>query len=239
MRTPRPHARTRRAAASLIIALTGLVSLSGCDPRTLFYFLQPFEPTIAPPWGNLAGKKVVVVTHAVSNAMGEFQSLDRDLTREVVSNLRAKVKKIDVVAPDKVYSWVDAHPNWTDPSELVKAFEADVVIYLEVEGFQVQNPSDLNVLQGTAKTHVQVTELAHPTNSKGKPIRDQPKEAKTVYNEYVDTEFPVRGPIPADSGVSRSAFKNKFLKVVAAEVSWQFVEHAPDDNIQDVKFNNK
>src|SRR6516164_2486864 len=115
MRTPRPHARTRQAAAALLIALTGLISLTGCDPRTLVYFLQPYSPTIPPPEGSpsLKGKRVVVVTHVVSSAMGEYQSLDREITREVTSILRSKVKRIDVVEPDKVATWVEAHPNWT------------------------------------------------------------------------------------------------------------------------------
>jgi hypothetical protein len=236
MRTPRPHARTRRAAAVLVIASAGLMSLAGCDPRTILYFLQPYEPTIAAPGPSLKGKKVVIVTHAVSNALGEFPTLDRDLASEIVRVLRAKDKKIEIVPPDKINTWVDAHPNWTDPEEIAKAFEADVVVFLEVEGFTVQNAGDLNVLQGTAKTHIQVTEIAHPTNSKGKPDKSEPKEPKMIYNEYCETEFPVRGPMPADSGVSRSVFKSKFLKVVAAEITWHFVEHSPEDNIQDVKF---
>lgn len=237
--TPRPHARTRRATASLVIAFVGLMSLAGCDPRTLMYFLQPNEPTIPAPGPKLEGKKVVVISHAVSSALSEFQSLDRDMTKEVTSALRAKVKDIKVVDSDKVWEWTEEHPHWTDPVEIAKNFEADFVIFLEVEAFQVQNPSDLNVMQGTAKTHIQVTEWAYPKNSKGKPVKDEPKESKTVYDEYADTEFPTRGPIPADSGVSRGAFKSKFLKVVCAEVSWHFVEHSPEDSIQDVKFNNK
>ena len=239
MMTPRPHARTRRSAALLMLAAAGLFSLAGCDPRTLFYFLQPNEPTISAPGPKLDGKKVVVVAHAVSNALGEFQALDREVTREVVSILRAKVKKIDVVDPDKVWTWVEAHPHWTDPGEVAKAFEADVVLFLEIEGFQLQQPGDLNVYQGTSKTHLVATEMAHPKNSRGKPILDQPKEAKTIYDDYQDTEFPVRGPIPMDTGTSRGAFKARFLKVVCAEMSWHFVGHSPDDMIQDVKFNNR
>jgi hypothetical protein len=205
----------------------------------MMYFLQPFEPSVPAPGPKLEGKKVVIVAHAVSNAMGEYQSIDREMVREVSAIFRAKVKKIDLVEPEKVWTWVDGHPNWTDPAEIAKAFEADVVIVLEIEGFRVQHPSDLNVLQGTAKTHIQVTEIAPPKNSKGKTIHGVPKEAKQIYDEYSDTEFPIRGPIPIDSGVSRGAFKSKFLKVVSAEVSWHFVEHSPDDNIQDVKFNNR
>ncbi len=83
-----------------------------------------------------------------------------------------------------------------------------------------------------------VTEVAHPKNSRGKPITDQPKEGRNIYDAYKDTEFPIRGPIPMDTGVSRPAFKNKFLKVVATDISWHFIDHAPGDDIQDVKFNN-
>ena len=202
MRTPRPHARTRRAAATLLIAVAGLVSLAGCDPRTLFYFLQPFEPTDRRARaGSLEGKKVVLVTHAVSGAHGRVP-VDRprpdpggqlDPSREGQEDRHRPIR-------DKVWAWVEGHPNWTDPAEIAKAFEADIVIFLEIEAFQIQNPGDLNVLQGTAKTHIQVTEMDYPKNTKGKPINDQPKEAKTIYDEYRDTEFPVRGPIPIGLG---------------------------------------
>ena len=42
-----------------------------------------------------------------------------------------------------------------------------------------------------------------------------------------------------DSGVGKGAFKTKFVQVVASECSWHFVEPAPDDVIQDVKFNQR
>lgn len=240
MTAPRPHssARTRSASTVLVFALVGVVGLAGCDPRTLFYFLQPFEPTVPAPGPSLKNKRVVVVTSAVSSARGEYQAIDRELTREVCNLLTANGKKIDVVAPEKVWTWVEGHPQWTDPGEVAKAFDADIVIFLELEAFQLQNPADINVYQGIAKTHIMVTEYAHPTNAKGKVLKDQPKEARNIYDAYKDTEFPVRGPIPMDTGVSRPAFKNKFLKVVANEVSWHFIDHAPGDDIQDVKFNN-
>ena len=137
--TPRPHARTRRAVALLALAAAGLLSLTGCDPRTLIYFLQPFEPTISAPGPSLKGKKVVVLTHAASGAGTEFQAIDRELAKELVSLFRKNVKKIEVVDPEKVAAWADEHPTWTDPSEVARAFEADIVIFLEIEAFQVQS----------------------------------------------------------------------------------------------------
>jgi hypothetical protein len=240
MTTPRPHARTRRAAASLVIAATGLLALAGCDPRTLIYFLQPFEPSIPPPChAKLKGKKILIMAHALSGTQADFQSLDREISREVSRIFREKIKKVELVDLDKVWGWMEGHPNWTDPSEAAKAFEADVVIFLEIESFQVANPSSPGLLEGTAKTHVQAFELDYPKNSKGKPITDQPKESKNIYDNYVDSVFPIRGPLPEGTGQSRAAFRNKFLQVVATEISWQFVEHSPEDNIQDVSTNGR
>jgi hypothetical protein len=224
-----------RVAAILLAACGCLVAASGCDPRSLAYFLQPGEPMVAGPeetHDKLVGKKVVIVCSATAAALGEFPSLERDVTREVAGILRKKIKKISIVDPDKVVTWLEAHPKWSDPSEAAHDFEADAVIFLEIEQFQLQSPGDLNVLHGESKTHIQVFELRYPTNSKGKPITDQRKEAHNIYDQYAESTFPNRGPIPIDSGSSRGAFKNTFLRIVAKEISWHFVDHAFDEAIQ-------
>jgi hypothetical protein len=234
------HVPIRRAAAAVLILAAGLVAVAGCDPRPFMYFLQPFEPMVEPPFkGTLEKKKIVVLTHAVSGTQNDFLSIDRDLAREFSKILREKVKKIDLVNQDKVWDWVEGHPNWTDPADAARAFEADLVIFLEIESFQIQDPHSPGLLEGTARTHMQAVELVYPKNSKGKELHDQPKEPEVVYDDYRDTTFPTRGPIQEGSGVSRGAFKTKFLQVVAAEVSWHFVEHSPEDDIQDARINNR
>jgi hypothetical protein len=233
--TPRSLARMRRAAAGLVIA-AGLLTLAGCDPRTILYFLQPFDPTVPAACSHsLKGKKVVVLTHAVAGTQSDSRAVDRDLTREFVVLLREKVKKIEVVEPSKVWDWVDAHPSWSEPAEVATAMEADVVIFLEIEAFQIQDPSSPGLFKGISKIHIQMTEMQYPKNSKGKPITDKPREPELIYDEICDSEFPKRGPIPMDSGVSRSGFKNKFIKLVATELSWHFAERAVGDDIQDTK----
>jgi len=238
--TPRHFARTRRAAAASLLLAAGLLIVAGCDPRPYFYFLQPFEPQVDPPFkGSFEKKRVVVLTHAVSGTHNDFVSLDRDLAREFSRLLREKTKKIDIVNQDKVWDWVEGHPNWTDPADAARAFEADYVIFLEIESFQIQDPNSPGLLEGTARTHMQAVELDYPKNSKGKPIHDQPKEAKIVYDDYRDTLFPVRGPVQEGSGVSRGAFKAKFLQILATEISWHFVPHSPEDDVQDARINNR
>ncbi|WP_438269998.1 hypothetical protein [Paludisphaera mucosa] len=215
-----------------------LLTLAGCDPRTLFYFLQPFEPTIPAPGPSLKNKKVVVLASADEATLAKYPGLDRDLGRQFNSNLK-KNKKITTVDSEKVADWIQGHPGWSDPSEAARDFEADVVVVLEVEQFQTRHPGSLNVLEGTSKVHIQAFELKHPTNSKGKAIKDQEKESESIYDDYQETTFPIRGPIPMDSGVGESTFKSKLLQVVANECSWHFIEHSQEDIIQDVRFNGR
>ncbi|QEH36442.1 hypothetical protein OJF2_50060 [Aquisphaera giovannonii] len=236
--TPRTLETLRRVAAAVVLA-GGLASAVGCDPRPFFYFLQPFEPTIPAPGPSLANKKVVVLAHGTSQSQSEFPGIERELTTQFVSNLKKKAKKITVVDQKKVQTWMEGHPNSTDPSDAARDFEADVVIFLELETFQIQEPGDLNVLQGSARVHIKATEMDYPKNSKGKSIKDQPKEAHEIYDNYQESTFPIRGPVPMESGVGRMAFKNKFIQVVGGECSWHFVEHSEDDVIQDVKFNQR
>jgi len=229
-----PRSRlTVKFAAVIVLASGSLIAITGCDPRALFFFLQPDNPSIEAPGPSLEEKKVVILSNVSANALGEFPSLERDMCRELASTFKKKCKKVTIVDPDKVATWIEAHPQWSDPSEAARDFDADMVIFLEIEQFRIQQPGDLNVLQGASKTHIQVFEMEYPKNSKDKPLKDQPKEAHNVYDEYCESTFPNRGPMPIDSGMSPSAFKNKFLKIAATEISWHFVKHAPDDTIQD------
>jgi hypothetical protein len=232
--TPRPLARTRRAA--LALAVVGLISMAGCDPRSLFYFLQPFDPTISAPAPSLKGKRVVVITRAAAGTQGEFLTLDREITRELAKILRKNVKKIDVVDPEKVFTWDQAHPDWTDPAAVAEVFGADAVIFLEIQQFQISSPLSPDMFEGKSSIHVQVTELQYPKDSRGREMKDKAREPTVSFEETKETTFPIRGPMPMETGVSRTSFRNKFLKLVITEVSWFFVDHAPGDSVQDTRF---
>ena len=222
-------------AAVMVLVAGGLIAISGCDPRSLAYFLQPFESTIEPPEGLRARGEEG--RHPVQRDLGGAGGIPvaraRRPSRSWLEILRKKVKKITIVEPDKVATWVEAHPHWTEPADAARDFDADIAIFLEVEQFQSQSPGDLNMVHGDSKVHIQVFEMEYPKNSKDKPIKDQPKEAHNIYDEYAESTFPNRGPLPIDSGTSRNAFKHTFFKIVVKEISWHFVEHREEDSIQD------
>jgi hypothetical protein len=220
----------------MVLASTGAAMLSGCDPRTLAYFLQPDRPEIPGQGPELTGKKVVVVTSAAPTLQTDSKAVDREINREVITIFRDKVKKIEIVDPNKVLAWLDAHPTWTDPAEIVKAFDADIVIVMEVQNFSIEDYRSPGMLEGNSEVNIRVVEYAHPKNSKGKRNTAAPKETTQIFETDWTTTFPKNAPISVDQGVSKPIFKSKFVKLVSTELSWQFVGHNNGDDIQDTRF---
>jgi hypothetical protein len=236
MKAPRPLAGIRWAMVLVALATSSFVMMSGCDPRALAFFLQNEEPGTPHEGPSLDDKKLVILVQVAGSAQGASESLEHDLGREVSRILTERGKKIKVVPMQKVWTWVENNPTWTDPAELAKKFEADKVIFLEVESFQISNPGDIQMLQGSARIHVTVHSLDYPKNSKGKPMKDQEKESIVDYDNYTEPLFPKNAPISRESSKSEAAFLRNFTKLVAKEISWNFVDTPLGDDIQQVKF---
>lgn len=235
MRTPIHRRAAARIGLGLIAGAT--LTLAGCDPRQALYFLQPFEPEIAPPCPSLKDKKVVIMAHALASAQGDYVAVDQELAQRLTKILREKYRKIDIVEASKVRSWIEQHPTWTDPAEAARAFDADVVLFLEVTEFRIDSPDSPGLYSGHSKVYLKAIELKHPENPKGKPVVEREKEASTIHEADVETDFPrVQGSLPIDVTVSRTSFRKRFLDIVAAETSWHFVAHAPGDSVQNIKF---
>ncbi len=238
--TPQPtsrkpsRSRIRRAIVGLAVLLVAPAILAGCDPRQALFFFQPFDPKIVAPCPTLKGKKVVVLAVGAPGTQNEYVAIDREIANALVKTLKTNIKKIDIVDSEKVRDWARTKPM-SDPAEAAKAFEADIVIFLEIQKFQVQNPIDLGMYQGRSNVHIQVHELKYPKDDRGREQTDKPKESEIIYETDRDTEFPVTGGIAIDSSTSKSTFKNKFMKVVNDQISWSFIDHAPGDNIQDTR----
>lgn len=232
--TLRRFDRTRR---SLVLGTLGLGSLAlagGCDPRALAYFLQPNESSIDAPGPSLKGKKVVILCHATTGTMADFPDLENELCKGLGRSLGASVKKIQVVPHQKIKIWADSHPGYTDPAEVGVEYEADAVIFLEVESIQLEDSRSPGLFQGSSRIYVKLFDLLDPTDDKGKPIPGRDKEITVAYDEVVETAFPrTQGAMPISATVNRSNFRKKFLEVVVAELAWQFTPRGTGDMIQD------
>lgn len=239
--TLRPFAawtlRNRALVVAFASVFVGVVALTGCDPRQAMYFLQPFEPKIPAKCPSLKGKRVVILTSAAAGLRTDYLNVDREIAKKLAPILKENIKKIDLVETSKVAQWSEGKPNWTDPTEAANAFEADIVIALEIREFQVQDPSSPGLFQGRSNINIHVVELAHPKDDKKKPMTDQPKEANTIYDDDIATIYPTTSHVPQEASLNPSVFKNRFMEIVVKELSWAFVEHAPGDNIHSQRFN--
>lgn len=228
-------ARMRRATMIGVLVLAGVAAASGCDPRMAMYFLQPFDPQVPATGPDLRGKKVVILPHALSGAMMDAPGAEREIADKVAKAIRENIKKVQVVPSKKVSEWLEAHPDWTDPGDIGRDLDADAVIFLEFEQFQIQDPNSPGMFQGISSIRVSVVDLKYPEDEKGKPDETQPKESSVIYSQVAQSTFPTRGPVPVDSKVTPDTFRVKFTNVAATELSWHFVPHAPGDDIQDTR----
>jgi hypothetical protein len=225
---------TRRHLLAGTAGIAALGAVAGCDPRQAMFFLQPHDPRTPAECPSLKGKRVVILTATSAAVMNEV-GVDRELASGLAKELRASVKKIDIVDPAKVAAWTTAKPNWTDPAEAARAFEAEIVIFLEINQFEVESPSSPDMFQGRSNISIRVIEWAHPKDDRGKPIETREKESTIVFDGGRETLFPNTGGVPVEAGVGRATFKNKFTKLVIAELSWTFLGRAHGDEIQDTR----
>ena len=200
----------------------------------MIYFLQPFEPKVEAPGPSLKGQKVVILAHQSGETLAEFPDLTDDLPKALGARIAAGVKKVEVVPHSKVKLWAEAHPDFTDPSDAGLDFDADAVVFLEVERFQIENPLSPGLFQGEARVHVKLYKITTPTDERGKPLPGRDKEIIVAHDEYVETAFPrTQGALPISSTVNRSNFRRKFFEIVVEEVSWQFLDHPATEMVQD------
>jgi hypothetical protein len=236
--TGKPINRRQASRVGLTAGALLALGIAGCDPRQAMYFLQPFEPQIKPPCPSLNGKKVAVLARASATVQSEYVPLDQELAQRLAKALREKVRKVEVVELSKVRAWAEQHPTATDPAEAARAFDADVVIYLELLDFKIESPESPGMFSGHSRVYLRATELKYPEVN-GKPVTERPKEAETIHEAEVETEFPrVQGSLPAEINVSRTGFRKRFLDVIGNEISWHFVAHGAADNFQSIRFVN-
>jgi hypothetical protein len=209
----------------LVVAFLGITA--GCDPGTMSYFLMGSEPRIEPVLRKLAsdeGKevKVLVLTYRALETRSELVQADRELTSLLVTKLREgcayNKEKVSVISASKVDAYKAAHPDWHkyDLQEIGQDFQADYVVYLELNKLSLYEDRSSNTLyRGKADITVTLVDVKHTENE---PVSREvpctfPKESKFAFDASDKT--------PAQ-------FRRDFLSYVAKKVSWLFTSHPTD-----------
>ncbi len=216
----------RRRLTGLLVVAAALAG--GCNLASVAYFLTTgfTEPKEAPGEMKLAEKnkevKVVVLAHASSKA-SDFARVDHELSGLLIRQLQNYAKenkeKVTFVPTNKVEDYKSTNTNWfLNPAKIGEHFEADKVIFLEMDSMTLYESGSANQLyRGRASISVKLFNLENPDES---PIE------KVYTCEYPSS----RGPIAADDMPPRQ-FYLAFLGHMAKHMSWYFTAHPLSETV--------
>jgi hypothetical protein len=217
------------------LCLVGLMTLAvtltaGCTLSSLPYFLSGDDPKQMPgEMGfNAPDKKkpakVAIFVYSGLETRPEFVTVDRDLSAGLIRILQQRCPEnhqfVRFIPPSKIEEFKNTHSDWhaMPLKELGKRFDADYVIYLEIESLSLYEKGSSNQLyRGRTSIAVTCVDLRRPDED---PLEKQ-----------FPCEYPAaRGPIAVDDQNPRE-FYLAFIKYVCKHLSWYFTAYPPEEGL--------
>jgi hypothetical protein len=191
----------------LALAVSALAIGSGCNLMATAMYVVAGQNTPA-DFNGLRGKRVAVVCRPVTSLHFRDSSVSRDLAKQVGLLLGQNVSKIKLIDQREVFEWADEN-TWDDYAEIGKALNAEMVVGIDLEEFNLYQGQTL--YQGKANVRLLVCDVA-----KGKDPVFERNMPQAVY--------PPNAPIPASDNLEAD-FRRKFVAYLARQVAHHFYDH--------------
>jgi hypothetical protein len=184
----------------------------------------PAEFPLTPPAKKQEAKVVVIVSSKLGQDP-DLAGVDRMLNAELISVLDARLKeheeKVQVLKMPRLDEYKAQNPNWktVHPYDLGKtvAEGADYVIDVEIVELELYKPGGRGQwLQGRANVLVSAFDLS-------KPVREP------AYRQDFTFEFPQTGEEEVQSKAQISAFRMRFVRRIASDISIKFAPTSPEN----------
>jgi hypothetical protein len=185
--------------------LTALVLVNGTDVKPKYDVLLKGD------------KRVVVVCRSMASNPYEVQNAPREIARCVSNILDQNVrnKKLKVVEPVKVEMWLDNCNNDFDNFLEIgqdKSINADIVIGIEILGFQIRDPHSPYMVQGQCQVGVKAIDCSN---------------GEVIASESLTIVDPPNMPISGGPGME-ATFRPRFIQVVAEQIAILFHHYDPN-----------
>ncbi len=206
-------------ALILLVPLT----LGGCNYlAALLYVVTPEQPTETVPaeFDRFEDRRVAVVVYTGEMVQYEYPDAARQLTYRLAARLKANVKKIDLVAPQKIVAYQMRNVYWDemDKTKLGEEFSADYVLYVPVAEFSTREPGSTALYRGRITGDIRVYDTSLPEGNALVYHKDgiravYPPKATTIHAGSAG-ERKVRGPAVDifTSLVARNFYEHESLK---------------------------
>lgn len=218
-----PTAPCRGTRTGLLLALLICMSiLPGCTQIVTLGYLIGGPPSIEPDFDaktnislNKKKRKVLVLCYAPKEVKWDFDSVDRELGRQIAHRLNNN--HITVISPDAVHAWLDEHDDWDKPDEIGHDLQADYVIFIEISEFGLYEQGSSDLYRGHSESLITVYEMENG-------------EGNEIYTKEYVSKFPTLQPVSA-ADQSYYDFKNHYLSRLSDEIGRHFYEHYAGDDI--------
>ena len=221
------HKRLGRTAAPgrlLRAACLGTaVLLPGCAQFVLLGLLIGGPPHIEPDFDRETGdslvgseSKVAVICYADPKIKLKYSKVDVEVATYVTRLMQ--INRINVIEPDMVRAWLDAHPDWETAAEVGRALKADYVIEIEIRDFDLYEPHSTTLFRGRTTAYLNTYKLHGD------------KPAERVFSRDVNFMFPTKVPRSAYES-TELAFKREFLSRLGEEIGFMFYPSYNGDKI--------
>ncbi len=137
-----------------------LVALCGCNWLVPFIFVGEHKRTVPAEFNKLEGKRALVLVWAEPATLFDYPHIRTEIATYVGDRIRAGVKECEIVDPMDVEDLLQRDFDAViDPAYTGKHFGVDYVVYIELLGFQIRDPSTPDLVQGKVSASIAVRDI--------------------------------------------------------------------------------
>ncbi len=194
--------------SACLTALLILLAVSvGCTgPLLTGAYLLGYGDTPA-EFKGLKKKRVVVVCRPLMEQQYSNMNASKMIARDITGLLRKNISRVEVVNSQKVDEWLDSN-TMEEYAEIGRAFEADVVLGVDLLGFSIYQGQTL--YRGEADYEIKVVDC---------------HTGETVFQKSPEQcVWPPNTGVPT-SEKQESQFRRQYIRVLADEIARRFYAH--------------
>ena len=220
----------RERAGAIVIAMTVLLTSSGCSALTLMVSKAVFGDAhtdnayFAATGKTLAkGKRTVVIFVSAPTAITkDLSTLPIDLQIELTTKM--KRNGVSVIDSDKVTNILDKSGGRFDATKLAEAFpEANEFIHVVVERYSEREPLSSRMYRGRAQGIVYAYEARENKDDDSKDDKKPKRHVVRCFEREYQVEYPKTYPLSAEQ-VQKKVFEHQFLDDLAGHIGEIFYD---------------
>ncbi len=192
-----------------LLSLGILLSAAGCAGplTTAMYLINGTD--IKAEFKDLKGKRVAVVCRAPATDQFQNDQAAEMLAQEVSRLLEQNVANVDVVDYADAAAWQDEN-TWDDPTELAEGVDADMVVAIDLNSFDIYQGQTL--YQGNARVSL--------------AVHDMEQDGEVVFEKVLPPSiYPPNVGVPTSERPDDSVFRAEYIQVLGDEVGRHFYNH--------------